>query len=194
MARFPGIGPHDNAWWRQWATTASQLSTTDPTWVEAHARLYTLSEKVIPAARLGQGDREDLVQQAWVILQNPRCLLFLKNEANLPARYLGTTLWRIYTKRLKTEARSKHLDPPLPSIFGDGVSDETPEAVAKKNEAEERLRAALSRLSPEDQELLRLRYWEGVRGQRLATMYQTTRGAITQRVLRLVARLKKMLE
>jgi RNA polymerase sigma factor (sigma-70 family) len=67
----------------------------------------------------------------------------------------------------------------------------TPEMVLVRRERDERVLAAMARLRPEEQELLRLALWEQVPHRHIAATLGCTTQAVTQRIYRATRRVAK---
>ena len=72
--------------------------------------------------------------------------------------------------------------------------DATPEMVVVRREREERVLAAMARLRPDDQELLRLALWEQVPHSQIAATLGCSTEAVTQRIYRATRRVAKEYE
>ena len=74
-----------------------------------------------------------------------------------------------------------------------GSDDGDPAEIVEKDQANERLRAAIGRLTPEQQEVLALRYGEGMKAREVAKVIRKTTGAVEALQRRALASLRRIL-
>ncbi len=84
-------------------------------------------------------------------------------------------------------------DEPEGEVPGRSGGEELPWQAVVKNQEEEQLRAALQRLTPEQQQVLLLRFGEGLKPAEVGALMGKSEGAIKVLQYRAVQRLKKLL-
>lgn len=96
---------------------------------------------------------------------------------------------RVMANEFRRTRRLRHL---LTRLRGsDSPADLTPEAVVVRRERDATILAALAMLRPEDQELLRLAWWEELPHAEIATLLGSSTDAVTHRIHRATRRIAK---
>jgi RNA polymerase sigma-70 factor (ECF subfamily) len=97
---------------------------------------------------------------------------------------------------LDAQCRSLTRQQPIPDSSGGhpAAPGSGPEGAVARAEEADRAREALSQLSPDDQEIIRLRLTEGKANQEVAAVLGTTPAAAAKRLERALARLKMLLD
>jgi RNA polymerase sigma-70 factor (ECF subfamily) len=96
---------------------------------------------------------------------------------------------RVLANEFRRTVRSRRL---VTRLRSDGaVSDLTPEVVVVRQESDRVMLAALARLRPQDQELLRLAWWEELPHAEIAGVLGCSPNAATHRVQRAARRVAK---
>lgn len=98
---------------------------------------------------------------------------------------------RVLANQRRSLKRAGRLIDKLTSISADPVS--TPETIVVRRQEHEELLAAVSRLRPQDQELLRLTTWEELPHDEIAELLGCSRHAVDQRLYRATKRLAREL-
>jgi RNA polymerase sigma-70 factor (ECF subfamily) len=102
-------------------------------------------------------------------------------------------LYRIAHNLVVDHYRRRPPEPPLSLDETRLVADDDPAVAAEEALARDRLRAALSRLTPEQQQVLALRFGEGLTAREAAQVMAKTTGAVEALQHRAVAALRRIL-
>lgn len=133
---------------------------------------------------LRQEEVDDAVQDILVKLQSLRILQRLK-AAGSPAGYVAVMLRNAGTDLLRKRQRSAEV-----GLSEHLTSLDTGE-VGIAQEQSERLGLALRSLSPEEQNLLRLRFWRGLSIAEIAGISDATYSATAVRLFRILRKLRQ---
>ena len=141
--------------------------------------------------KLPPSDVEDAVQKTFLACVESRDRF--RGDASFRT-YLFTVarneLFRALRKR-ERDAVAAGLDIGVTSLHALGVS---PSSAFARDEAQQRVLAALRRLSVDQQTLLELHYWENVKGPALAKIFDVAEPTIRTRLFRARARLREEVE
>ena len=96
---------------------------------------------------------------------------------------------RMLANRRRSRERLQTLTTKLAGIRSE--ADPLPEAIVLRRAEDEEMLAAVSRLRPQDQELLRLATWEELSRGEIARILKTTPHAVRQRLYRITRRLAR---
>lgn len=121
-----------------------------------------------------------------------RVLRAIRNDQAWGDSFIGW-LYRIAHNLVVDHYRRQ---PPVPSLSLDEslvAHDGDPAAIAEDAAGRERLRAAISRLTPDQQEVLALRFGEGLTAPEAARILEKSTGAVQALQHRAVAALRRML-
>lgn len=138
-------------------------------------------------SKLGD-DVQDLVQRTFLDL------LEASDKLDL-SRPVGPYLFSIARHRLYDELRKRHGAPafdPASSSLAD--LDPSPSQVVARSEETRLLKRALRRISLDHQVVLELFYWEGLRGEEIATAIEVSPHTVRSRLARAKAALRVELE
>jgi RNA polymerase sigma factor (sigma-70 family) len=146
---------------------------------------HTLKVARIVARQVGLDDHQELAQDVLLRLQSPDVLRRML-AAGAPEGYLFVIVRNRASdirKRLSLEAsRIRGLD-----------ESRTVEAPADTTERMVSLRQELARLTPDDRELLRLRFWQGMAITEIARRRNEPYSRVAVRLFRLTRRLRHLL-
>ena len=158
----------------------------DDAW-ETAARLLRAYGQVLNRTHpdLHKDEVEDLVQDLLLKLQSPRTLQRLK-AAGSPAGYVAVMLRNAATDLLRQRQRRIEL----------ALSEElpAPETSEAQTGVSERLRKALLSLSPEERNLLRMRFWRGLSIAQIAEASNSMYSATAVRLFRILHKLRVLLQ
>jgi RNA polymerase sigma factor (sigma-70 family) len=135
---------------------------------------------------LRQEELDDAVQDILVKLQSLSTLRRLK-AAGSPAGYVAVMLRNAGTDLLRKRQRSAEV-----GLSEHLTSLDTSEDVVPQEQSE-RLGLALRSLSPEEQNLLRLRFWRGLSIAEIADISDATYSATAVRLFRILHKLRQRL-
>ncbi len=156
----------------------------------AEMTLYDLHASTIYAyiyRRVGQPqDAEDLLLEVFT------AALKYDNLANLTEQQQLAWLQSVARRRIIDRYRHNTRIVLLPLEQALGTFDDalTPEEHTLRREAHERLYAALAQLSPLQQEIVRLRYGNGLHFAEIATMLDKSEGTLRKMVVRILRQLR----
>ena len=131
-------------------------------------------------------DAEDLLLEVFLAACNNDAL------ASLPAERQLAWLLRVARNKVVDRYRRRARLSLVPLELAGGLEDRalTPEQYMEQQEMYERLYLALERLSPLQQELIRLRYTNGLRFSEIARIFGKTEGAVRKLCVRTLQQLR----
>jgi RNA polymerase sigma factor (sigma-70 family) len=152
-------------------------------WNDITTHVDRIARLALRGFPLVEGDREDLVQEIILRLITNDSLRRQVGEANSVTLYLARTFRNAGLDLLRRRERHQRLRDERRS---------TP-AVNEVERLHERLALAdiISRLSPADRELLRLRFWDGRTLSEIALYLETSISTAASRLLHIVARIRE---
>jgi RNA polymerase sigma-70 factor (ECF subfamily) len=110
-------------------------------------------------------------------------------EGEAALRWLYGVARKVLANHRRSRDRSRAL---LRKIFGSGHSSEpTPESIVIRSHEDQELLAAVSRLRPKDQELLRLAAWEECSHAEIAGVFGCSEHAARERLYRITKQLRR---
>jgi len=131
---------------------------------------------------------DDLVQDALVKLQSLRTLQRLK-AAGSPAGYVAVMLRNAAMDLLRKRQRGVEV-----TLSDELAAPHTQEAELMAPERSEQLRRALLSLSPEERNVLRMRFWRGLSIALIAEASDATYSATAVRLFRILRKLRERLD
>jgi len=133
-------------------------------------------------------DAEDLVLEVFLAACNNKAL------SSLPAERQLAWLLRVARNKVVDRYRRLALLTLVPIELVDELEDgaPTPEQYTEQQEMYERLYLALERLSPLQQELIRLRYTHGLRFREIAQILRKSEGAVRKLGARTLQQLREL--
>lgn len=120
-------------------------------------------------------------------------LLRALHERRGPRRYLRAYLYRVAHNWISDAYRRRPVEPlPEADCLSDGDGVDPPAAVVERTE-QERVRAALARLTPDQRQVIALKYWEGWDNREVARALRKPVGAVKSLQHRALAALRRLL-
>ena len=136
--------------------------------------------------RLGSGEAEDVTadifERAWSRRES------YDSGKGTPS----TWLWAIARNLVTDRLRRRRL--PQVELSTNLASDDEPFSALSQQEEWEQVRAAISRLSPVDQEIIALRFGAGYTNRSIATMVNLSEANVSQRLRRALHRVRNELQ
>ena len=158
----------------------------DDAWVRAASEIRRFG-RLIPYTHSGlsQDDANDIVQEVLIKLQTPGTLERLESSRS-PAGYIAVTVRNAATSLIRDRRRNSAFEDPLP----ENIAFEADVSEADDQEPSILLREALTHLSAEERDLLRMRFWKGLSVRQISEKTGLSYSATAVRFFRILQRLR----
>ncbi|MDQ2716431.1 MAG: sigma-70 family RNA polymerase sigma factor [Chloroflexota bacterium] len=165
------------------AGTEQTLATTDPTFYQQHASaIFTYIYHRLPSRQ----DAEDIMLEVFV------AALLHHNLAGFSLGEQQAWLWKVARNKIADHYRRtlSLTFLPLENALDVAAADLTPEQQVIRREGYERLYRALTRLSPLEQQMIRLRFLGGLRFAHIAEILNKPENTVRALLSRALRRLR----
>ena len=171
------------------ARASGNLSRKDDEAWAAAVSLLRVYRRILPRTHSGLAPEEvdEIVQDVLFKLQSLQTLHRLRTSRS-PAGYIAVIVRNAATDFVRRRRRELELELPLTEDFPARGESEGDFAIPKRSV---RLREALQSLRPEDQNLLKLRFWQGLSIAQIAETLGTTYSATAVRLFRILRKLRE---
>jgi RNA polymerase sigma-70 factor (ECF subfamily) len=160
-------------------------SSTDEEWFTELVRAHQVAVRTYVGRRIGPGDVDDVVAEVFAAAWRHRGRRFPK-----PELWLYRTAWNSLLHQFRAQRRRERL---TARLFQLPTAPAGHDAVAADSEAAETVRACLALLTADDQEMLRLAYWERLTTVEAAYVLGCSPAAVRVRLHRARRRLAALL-
>src|SRR5450830_650951 len=160
-------------------------TTSDEAWFTELVRAHHVALRAYVGRRVGPGDVDDIVAEVLAAAWRHR-----NQRPPTPELWLYRTAWNALLHQFRSQRRRDRLTARLAQI---PTATSGQDAVAAESEAADTVRSCMAQLATDDQELLRLTYWEQLTTAEAAYIVGGSPAAVRVRLHRARRRLAALL-